>query len=108
MKIAIIGGGAAGFFAAMAAKENLPGARVVIFERSHKLLSKVEMSGGGRCNVTNGCDTIERLCEAYPRGGRSLKKPFYIFNNKHTIEWFESRGVHTRSNPSSSLPPLRS
>ncbi len=93
MKIAIIGGGAAGFFAAISAKENCPDARVVIFEKSHKLLSKVVVSGGGRCNVTNGCDSIDELCKAYPRGGRSLKKAFYIFNNKHTMKWFESRGV---------------
>lgn len=93
MKIAIIGGGAAGFFSAIAAKENYPDATVVIFEKSQELLSKVKISGGGRCNVTNACDSIDELCEAYPRGGRSLKKAFYIFNNKHTIEWFESRGV---------------
>jgi predicted Rossmann fold flavoprotein len=93
MKIAIIGGGAAGFFAAIAAKENLPEARVVIFEKSQKLLSKVSMSGGGRCNVTNSCDSIDELCKAYPRGGKSLKKAFYVFSNKHVIEWFESRGV---------------
>jgi len=93
MKIAIIGGGAAGFFSAIAAKENYPDASVVILEKSQKLLSKVKMSGGGRCNVTNACDSIDELCKAYPRGGRSLKKAFYIFNNKHTIKWFESRGV---------------
>jgi len=58
MKIAIIGGGAAGFFAAITAKENQPDARVVIFEKSQKLLAKVLMSGGGRCNVTNACDSI--------------------------------------------------
>lgn len=93
MKIAIIGGGAAGFFAAISAKEKRPGARVVIFEKSSKLLSKVVVSGGGRCNVTNGCDSIDELCKAYPRGGRSLKKAFYIFNNKHVINWFEYREV---------------
>jgi predicted Rossmann fold flavoprotein len=93
MKIAIIGGGAAGFFAAITAKENHPEAQVVIFEKSQKLLAKVFMSGGGRCNVTNACETVEELCKAYPRGGRSLKKAFYIFSNKHAIEWFESRGV---------------
>lgn len=93
MQIAIIGGGAAGFFSAITAKENHPDARVVIFEKSQKLLSKVLMSGGGRCNVTNGCETIDELCKAYPRGGRSLKKAFYIFNNKHAVDWFESRGV---------------
>jgi len=93
MKVAIIGGGAAGFFAAITAKENYPDAEVVIFEKSQKLLSKVKMSGGGRCNVTNACNSIDELCKAYPRGGRSLKRAFYIFNNKHTIEWFESRNV---------------
>jgi len=93
MKIGIIGGGAAGVFSAIAAKENYPHSRVIIFEKSQNLLSKVKISGGGRCNVTNGCDTIEDLCKAYPRGGRQLKKAFQIFNNKHTIEWFETRGV---------------
>lgn len=93
MKIAIIGGGAAGFFSAIAAKENYPDSQVVIFEKSQQLLSKVKISGGGRCNVTNGCETIEELCKAYPRGGRQLKRPFKIFNNFDTIEWFESRGV---------------
>lgn len=93
MKIGIIGGGAAGFFAAIAAKENYPDATVVIFEKSLKPLSKVKISGGGRCNVTNGCDSIDELCRAYPRGERLLKKAFHIFNNKHTIKWFESKGV---------------
>jgi hypothetical protein len=93
VRIAIIGGGAAGFFSAITAKENNPGADVVIFEKSRKLLSKVLLSGGGRCNVTNACETVEELLKAYPRGGRHLKKAFYVFNNKHAIEWFESRGV---------------
>ncbi|RPH33308.1 MAG: NAD(P)/FAD-dependent oxidoreductase [Bacteroidales bacterium] len=93
MKVGIIGGGAAGFFAAIAAKENYPDAKVVIFEKSHKVLSKVKVSGGGRCNLTNGCSTIDELCNAYPRGGRSLKKAFHAFSNKDTIRWFESRGV---------------
>ncbi len=93
MKIAIIGGGAAGFFSAIRAKENYPSAEVMIFEKSRKCLSKVEISGGGRCNVTNACETIDELCLAYPRGGRSLKKAFFNFNNHDTIKWFESRGV---------------
>ena len=93
MNIAIIGGGAAGFFSAIAAKENYPDARVIIFEKSQKLLSKVKISGGGRCNVTNGCTSISELCKAYPRGGKSLKKIFQIFNTSHAVEWFESRGV---------------
>ena len=93
MKIAIIGGGAAGFFAAITAKERFPDSNVTIFEKSQQLLSKVKISGGGRCNVTNGCESIDQLCMAYPRGGRQLKKLFGTFNNHHTIEWFESRGV---------------
>lgn len=93
MNIAIIGGGAAGFFAAIAAKENYPDAEVVIFEKSQKVLSKVKISGGGRCNVTNGCNSIDELCNAYPRGGRNLKRAFHTFSNKDTIKWFESRGV---------------
>lgn len=93
MNIAIIGGGAAGFFAAIAVKENYPSSRVVILEKTQKVLSKVKISGGGRCNVTNGASTIKELSEAYPRGAKQLKKSFGVFNNHHTIEWFESRGV---------------
>ncbi len=93
MNIAIIGGGAAGFFSAIAAKENYPESEITIFEKSQKVLSKVKISGGGRCNVTNGCTSISELCKAYPRGGKNLKKAFHIFNTKHAMQWFESRGV---------------
>jgi hypothetical protein len=93
MEVGIIGGGAAGFFAALAVKENYPEASVTIFEKTKHLLSKVKISGGGRCNLTNGCTSIPELCKAYPRGGKELKKPFHVFNTKHTMEWFESRGV---------------
>ncbi|MFT6921074.1 MAG: putative Rossmann fold flavoprotein [Crocinitomicaceae bacterium] len=93
MQIAIIGGGAAGFFAAIHAKENHPQSTVTIFEKSKKVLAKVKISGGGRCNVTNGCSDIKKLSEAYPRGNRKLRKAFGTFNTKHTMEWFESRGV---------------
>ncbi len=92
-KIAIIGGGAAGFFAAIQAKENHPEAEVVIFEKTTKVLSKVKVSGGGRCNVTNAETNIKKLSQAYPRGASKLKKAFQIFNTKHTMEWFESKGV---------------
>lgn len=93
MKVAIIGGGAAGFFSAIAVAENHPEAEVVLFEKSPKLLAKVKISGGGRCNVTNGCRSVPELCKAYPRGGKKLKKAFHRFNTQHTYEWFESRGV---------------
>ena len=93
MKVAIIGGGAAGFFAAIHVKINYPKASVTLFEKSDKLLSKVKISGGGRCNVTNGCASITELSKAYPRGEKQLRKAFARFNTKHTMEWFESRGV---------------
>ncbi|MDX2245961.1 MAG: NAD(P)/FAD-dependent oxidoreductase [Bacteroidia bacterium] len=93
MQVAVIGGGAAGFFSAIAVKENFPAAEVIIFEKSQKLLAKVKISGGGRCNVTNGCTDVSELCKAYPRGGNKLKKAFHVFNTRHTMEWFESRGV---------------
>ncbi len=93
MNIAIIGGGAAGFFSAINAKENYPDANVVIFEKSQKTLSKVKISGGGRCNVTNGTSSINELHKAYPRGGKKLKKIFTEFGTLDTINWFESRGV---------------
>ncbi len=93
MKIAIIGGGAAGFFAAITVKENYPEAWVVIFEKSNNLLVKVKISGNGRCNVTNGCTSLKELTEAYPRGGKALRKAFRSFNTQHARRWFESRGV---------------
>jgi len=92
MRIGIIGGGAAGFFSAIAVKENYPEAKVVIIEKSRQLLSKVKISGGGRCNLTNACDPQD-LYQAYPRGGRSLKKAFHLFDNQDCVDWFESRGV---------------
>lgn len=93
MEVAIIGGGAGGFFSAITAKENYPNANVVIFEKSSKILSKISISGGGRCNVTNGCRSIKELSKAYPRGEKQLQKAFQIFNTKHAFDWFESRGV---------------
>lgn len=93
MKVGIIGGGAGGFFAAISVKENYPNAEVFIFEKSSKLLSKVRASGGGRCNVTHHCDSIETLAAGYPRGGKALKHAFRIFNHQHTLQWFASRGV---------------
>ncbi|MBZ0258773.1 NAD(P)/FAD-dependent oxidoreductase, partial [bacterium] len=93
MDVAIIGGGAAGFFAAITVKENFPGAIVAIFEKSKHLLAKVKVSGGGRCNVTNACSDIKQLSEAYPRGRTALKRAFHTFNTQHAMQWFESRGV---------------
>jgi len=93
MKVAIIGGGAAGFFSAIHVKENYPDAEVVIFEKSVKLLSKVKVSGGGRCNLTNSIESTKEFSSAYPRGHKELKKAFQLFNNKDVIKWFENRDV---------------
>ena len=93
LKIAVIGGGAAGFFAALSVKEHFPNYSITIFEKSNKLLSKVKISGGGRCNVTNATFDVKELASNYPRGENFLKKAFGQFNVKDTIEWFEERGV---------------
>lgn len=91
--IAIVGGGAAGFFAAIRAAALKPSARIIILEKGGKFLSKVKVSGGGRCNVTHDCRQTSRLVQHYPRGGKSLKKLFSAFNVQDTIDWFEARGV---------------
>lgn len=93
MKVAIIGGGAAGFFAAFSVKEHHPSAVVTLFEKSDKLLSKVKISGGGRCNVTHACFKPSLLSKHYPRGEKQLKRAFAIFQPKDTVEWFAKRGV---------------
>ena len=92
-KILIIGGGAAGFFAAITAAENNSEAEVVILEQSNKTLSKVRISGGGRCNVTHACFDPRELVDFYPRGGKALRGPFTRFCTGDTMEWYESRGV---------------
>lgn len=91
--VAVIGGGAAGFFAAIHVKENFPHADVVILEKSSKVLAKVKVSGGGRCNVTNAEEKISSLVKAYPRGGQLLKKLFTKFKTSDTVKWFENRNV---------------
>ena len=85
----VIGGGAAGFFAAVHAGE-----KVLLLEKSHVGLSKVKISGGGRCNVTHNCFDPKQLVQNYPRGNKELLGPFHTFNPKHTINWFLKRGVH--------------
>lgn len=93
MNIAIVGGGAAGFFLAIHVKEILPQARVVIIEKSSQPLSKVKMSGGGRCNVTNSFALVSDLAQVYPRGAKLLKRLFASFNHEDAFMWFENHGV---------------
>jgi predicted Rossmann fold flavoprotein len=105
MRVAVIGGGAAGFFAAISAKENHPNAHVVILEKSQKVLSKVKISGGGRCNVTNGTTSISELSKGYPRGEKQLKKAFSQFSTVDTWKWFEARDVELYTQPDNRVFP---
>ncbi len=91
--VAVLGGGAAGFFGAIACAEANPGQPVYLLEKSPKLLSKVRISGGGRCNVTHACESAAQLVQHYPRGGRQLKEAFRQFGVADTIAWFAGRGV---------------
>lgn len=92
-KIAIVGGGAAGFFAAIICAEEHPNAQIIILERGKEVLQKVKISGGGRCNVTHACFDPAALCEFYPRGKKELLGPFHQFMTGDTMQWFEDRGV---------------
>lgn len=91
--LVVIGGGAAGFFAALSAVEARPAMRILILEKSEKLLAKVRISGGGRCNLTHACFDPAQLVEFYPRGSQELRGPFTRFQPKDTITWFEAHGV---------------
>lgn len=93
MNIAIVGGGAAGFFLAITLKQLVPKTNVTIFEKNSKVLSKVAISGGGRCNLTNSFQEINDLSKAYPRGDKLLKKAFKVFSHIDAYQWFESNGV---------------
>ncbi len=92
-QLVVIGGGAAGFFCAINAARLNPALKVTIVEKSNKVLSKVKVSGGGRCNVTHDCIEIGELIKRYPRGQNFLKKAFHWFSTKDTIQWFSERGV---------------
>lgn len=91
--VAVLGGGAAGFFGAIACAEANPDIQVVLVEKTGKLLSKVRVSGGGRCNVTHACDSAAQLVAHYPRGSKQLKAAFQQFGVAETIAWFGQRGV---------------
>ena len=106
LQIAIVGGGAAGFFAAIACAESLgPRGRVTIFEATAKPLAKVRISGGGRCNVTNARTDPRELIAHYPRGGRELLGPFHRFGPRETKAWYEARGVPLVTQPDLCLFP---
>ncbi|MES2812501.1 MAG: NAD(P)/FAD-dependent oxidoreductase [Bacteroidota bacterium] len=94
--VVIVGGGAAGFFTAINVVENNPKLKVAVLERGKEVLSKVRVSGGGRCNVTHACFIPNDLVKFYPRGEKELKGPFHQFCSGDTIEWFEKHGVELK------------
>lgn len=89
----ILGGGAAGFFAAITAAEAQPERKIILLEKSRQPLAKVRISGGGRCNVAHACFDVAELVRAYPRGSRELRGPFTRFGPRETVAWFAQRGV---------------
>ena len=93
LKTAVVGGGAAGFFLAVNLKETMPEMAVTIFERSNRVLSKVAVSGGGRCNCTNTFSEVRDLSAVYPRGHRLMKRLFKTFDHRDAYQWFERHGV---------------
>ena len=106
MTVVVAGGGAAGFFGAIACARQNPGRKVLLLEKTRQLLSKVRISGGGRCNVTHACFDPALLVKHYPRGGQELRGPFSRFQPKDTIEWFESRGVKLKAEEDGRMFPL--
>ena len=106
MKTAIIGGGAAGFFLAINLKEMRPEMAVTIFEKSKRVLAKVEISGGGRCNCTNSFAEVGDLSEVYPRGHRLMKRLMKGFSQEDAYNWFERHGVRLTTQEDQCVFPM--
>jgi predicted Rossmann fold flavoprotein len=105
-RVVIAGGGAAGFFAAITCAEASPATQVVLLEKGPQFLSKVRISGGGRCNVTHACFDPRELSAFYPRGGAALVGPFHRFQPRDTMAWFEERGVKLKVEPDRRVFPV--
>jgi predicted Rossmann fold flavoprotein len=106
VRIAIVGGGAAGFFGALAAAVVDPSAQIDLFEAAPHPLQKVRISGGGRCNVTHHCYDPRELVKGYPRGAKELLGPFTRFGPRETVEWFEHRGVRLKTEDDGRMFPV--
>ena len=105
MRIVVIGGGAAGFFGAIASAEANPDAQVTLFEAGPTVLAKVKISGGGRCNVTHACYDAATLVQHYPRGGKALRAVFTRFQPRDTVAWFTDRGIKLKTESDGRLFP---
>lgn len=105
-QLVVIGGGAAGFFCAVNAARLNPSLKVIVVEKTGKLLSKVKVSGGGRCNVTHACFDIAELSKRYPRGQHFVKKAFHQFFTTNTVQWFEERGVKLKAETDGRMFPI--
>ena len=105
-QLIVIGGGAAGFFCAVNAARIDQSLKVTIIEKGNKLLSKVKVSGGGRCNVTHACFDIAEMSKRYPRGQHFVKKAFHQFFATDTINWFEERGVKLKTEDDGRMFPV--
>ena len=104
--IIIVGGGAAGFFTAINAAENNPNLKILILERGKEVLTKVRVSGGGRCNVTHAEFIPAELVKKYPRGEKELRGPFHKFMTGDTIAWFENRGIELKTEEDGRMFPV--
>jgi predicted Rossmann fold flavoprotein len=106
MQVVVIGGGAAGFFGAIACAEAHPQAQVTLLEASRQPLSKVRISGGGRCNVTHACFEPALLVQSYPRGGKALRGAFSRFQPRDTVAWYAQRGVKLKTEADGRMFPI--
>lgn len=105
-RLIVIGGGAAGIFCAVNAARMSPGLRVIVLEKTGKLLSKVKVSGGGRCNVTHACFDIGEMTKRYPRGQHFVRKTFHRWFTTDTIAWFRERGVELKTEEDGRMFPV--
>ncbi|MSU34994.1 MAG: NAD(P)/FAD-dependent oxidoreductase [Pedosphaera sp.] len=105
-KVWVVGGGAAGFFAAITCAEADSNARVTLVEKGARFLDKVRISGGGRCNVTHACFDTRELTARYPRGERALIGPFSRFQPQDTVDWFQSRGIKLKTEADGRMFPI--
>src|ERR1041385_5090367 len=105
-RLIVIGGGAAGFFCAVSAARLSPRLKVINLEKTSKLLAKVKISGGGRCNVTHACFDIAEMSKKYPRGENFVKKTFHQFFTTDAVKWFEERGVKLKTENDGRMFPV--